>query len=368
MNGLSARLAGVAAGLTLLVAGGVVPASAQQADSNPAQGARSWLTAVAASSGRAAFAVGYGRGGPFSAGWNGRTWAPEPGPGSRPKAIFYGVAATSARQAWAVGDYLHGEGAVRFLIERWDGSTWRRIPIPDVPGAGALFGVSATSASNAWAVGEAGDPNNGYTRTLTLHWNGIAWKKVPAPGSVRGGNAELVGVTAVSGRDAWAVGDSGAASTQALVLHWNGKSWTRVPSPSFAQGSVLSGVAASPQGVWTVGTLLAAPYRTLILRWNGGHWVRVSSPSPTADGGSQLKAVAAVGQTAWAVGYAATRPLIERWIGTTWARVPTPSPAGSAYLAGVAAVSPRDAWAVGQGNGQTLILHWNGRTWRQQDR
>ena len=101
------------------------------------------------------------------------------------------------------------------------------------------LGVTATSARNAWAVGEAGDPDKGYTKTLILHWNGTAWKTVPSPGNARGASSELLGVAAVSDRDARAVGD------ETLVLHWNGTSRKRVPSPSLAHGSALTGVAAT---------------------------------------------------------------------------------------------------------------------------
>jgi hypothetical protein len=38
---------------------------------------------------------------------------------------------------------------------------------------GILYGVAATSASNAWAVGDTGT-GNGH-KTLIMHWNGKAW-------------------------------------------------------------------------------------------------------------------------------------------------------------------------------------------------
>jgi len=38
-----------------------------------------------------------------------------------------------------------------------------------------LFGVAATSASNAWAVGQAASLS-GPTKTLILRWNGKTWK------------------------------------------------------------------------------------------------------------------------------------------------------------------------------------------------
>jgi hypothetical protein len=76
--------------------------------------------------------------------------------------------------------------------------------------------VTATSASNAWAVGSTG------TKTLIVHWNGTAWKRVPSPTPAAGGF--LGGVTATSARNAWAVGRTGGKT---LIEHWNGVTWRR---------------------------------------------------------------------------------------------------------------------------------------------
>ena len=57
--------------------------------------------------------------------------------------------------------------------------------------------VAATSARNAWAVG-------GGPRTMILHWNGTAWKRVPSPGHAY--STFLISVAAISADDAWAVG------------------------------------------------------------------------------------------------------------------------------------------------------------------
>jgi len=85
-----------------------------------------------------------------------------------------------------------------------------------------LQGVSAVSARDAWAVGSYNDTTTGASKTLILHWNGTAWRQVksPNPGPVF---SELHGVSAVSGSDAWAVGDywnrTGTAY-DSLILHW----------------------------------------------------------------------------------------------------------------------------------------------------
>jgi hypothetical protein len=81
--------------------------------------------------------------------------------------------------------------------------TVRNAPPRLVPAfEGFLDGVAATSASNAWAVGD--DASN----TLIVHWNGSAWKKVPAP-NPDPRNDTLAAVSAASASDIWAVGTGG---------------------------------------------------------------------------------------------------------------------------------------------------------------
>lgn len=88
-------------------------------------------------------------------------------------------------------------------------------PSQPLPVHGVLHGVAATSASNAWAVGET-STSSGFS-TLILRWNGTAWNRVPVPGPP--GN--LLSVAATSARNAWAVGYP-YTGVDALILHWNG--------------------------------------------------------------------------------------------------------------------------------------------------
>src|SRR5579862_7495566 len=137
---------------------------------------------------------------------------------------------------------------------------------------GDLSGVAATSARNAWAVGSAG------VKTLIVHWNGTAWKRVPSPSPAAGGG--LDGVAATSARDAWAVGGTRGGKT--LILRWNGTTWKRVPSPAPAAGGGLDGVAATAaRNAWAVGTTRGG--KTLIVHWNGTAWTRVHSPALTVN-------------------------------------------------------------------------------------
>lgn len=371
MNGYITRIA-VAAGVALLAASGAGAAWAKQAKPIGITGANSatpgFLTGVSASSAHTAIAVGSAGQGTAALRWSGKTWAavPSPSPGGD-TSILYSVAVVSARDAWAVGDFSFGEDGLQILIEHWNGATWQRVPVPHLPGGGDLFGVAATSARNAWAVGELGNPDQGYTRTLILHWNGIAWKRVPSPDPNLSSDVDLTGIAASSARNAWAVGTGGTTSYKTLTLHWDGKSWTRVPSPSPGPGgSVLWGVAMTGHSAWAVGSSGGYGYKTLILRWTGTAWVQVHSPSPPGAGGDQLYAVGAIGNTVMAVGYTGLRTLAEQWTGTAWTRVRSPNPTGDCDLRSVTIVSASNAWSVGESRGKLLVLHWNGKAWAQQ--
>jgi len=66
------------------------------------------------------------------------------GPGS-----LSGVAAVSARDAWAVGDKQVGS-TLRTLIEHWNGRAWRPVISPDPAGSDSLTSVAAISPASAW--------------------------------------------------------------------------------------------------------------------------------------------------------------------------------------------------------------------------
>ena len=118
--------------------------------------------------------------------FNGRHWTPmrTPSPGQHtrhPSDFLSGVAATSAHNAWAVGS-TRGN----ILIERYNGRAWRQVPgtitLPQIapgiaPGAhtDTLFAVAATSPRNAWAVGTVQRALSSDSLALILHWNGSAW-------------------------------------------------------------------------------------------------------------------------------------------------------------------------------------------------
>jgi hypothetical protein len=306
-----------------------------------------------------------------------RLGAPSAGPGAQ-RGYLDGVAALSARDAWAVGT---SDPAFQTLIDHWNGSAWKRVPSPDPAdsdNSGFLQAVAATSASNAWAVGDYVNASNGAILTLIERWNGTAWKQQASPNACTCDNM-LTGVAATSTTNAWAVGNSFNGTTeQALIEHWNGRAWKQVPSPNpggSAGDDNLDAVAAtSAANAWAVGGFFEnGPKRsaleTLVEHWNGRAWKQVPSPNPADSSDNLLIGVtAAAAANAWAVGFAASDTLTEHWNGKRWTRVSSPSPQGP-ELTAVSAVTASTAWAVGNyGNGighKTLAEFWNGHAWTQ---
>src|SRR5207244_11444182 len=82
-----------------------------------------------------------------------------PGPGLTYN-VLNGVSAVASNHVWEVG---RGNGT---LTMRWDGTQWNEVPSPNVEGGGGFAGVAALSAANVWAVGDYYSTGAGLYRTL----------------------------------------------------------------------------------------------------------------------------------------------------------------------------------------------------------
>jgi hypothetical protein len=288
--------------------------------------------------------------------WDGTDWrvVPSPNPAASDDVELNGVVAVSANDVWAVG---HSGNVCcvpyQTLIEHWDGMSWSIVPSPS-PGTYSgndLHAVVAISASDVWAVGEAYSGQYGQDGgSLILHWDGTSWSVVP-----NASKATLLGASAVSANDVWAVGSE--------ILHWNGATWSIVQYPAVPSSSILRAVSAvSANDIWAVGFRNAfyGSDETIAVHWDGSSWTLV----PDAGDRGALYAVDAIATNdVWAVGSwfdpaVGTVFLTEHWNGAAWTAVAAPNPGGSAFN-GVAAVSARDVWAVGSfypsGTASTLI-------------
>jgi subtilase family serine protease len=133
----------------------------------------SQLNGIAAISSNNVWAVGYKNSNSLIERWNGKKWSVVPSPNpSTSENVLYSVSVVSSNNIWAVGNYDNNT-----LIEHWNGTTWSVVPNPNLstscPGynveCNMFFGVAALSATDVWAAGEYQD-STGTTYTLTEHY------------------------------------------------------------------------------------------------------------------------------------------------------------------------------------------------------
>lgn len=288
-----------------------------------------------------------------------------------------GVSAISNKNVWAVGEVLTSSNITEAIIEHWDGHSWQISPGATPAGASfsALLGITAISRDNVWAVGDIYVQGTSL-QPLIENWNGTQWQVISNPVLPNTGGY-LAGVAATSAHDVWAVGVS---DNSTLIEHWDGSSWSIVPGPNPGPNSnVLTGVVAiSAHDAWAVGDYRDINFNELPLieHWDGSSWSVVSSPNLGSF--ASLTGVAATSaKDVWAVGsfFDSTntdQALVEHWNGSMWEATIGLNPAGSpgSFFEGVTAVSKRNVWAVGgtnlPGGGglATLIEHWNGSSWQ----
>jgi hypothetical protein len=230
------------------------------------------------------------------------------------------------------------------------------------PGEAAttLLGVTAITPAEAWAVGGLGEPEI-PTAVAIQRWDGDRWLAVagPSPGTTLN---ELRAVDASEPNDVWAVGrTSTGVGEQPLVLHYDGTEWSDVELP-FEIDGVLNGVAAiSPADVWAVGSVgdpAASLERALVLHWDGTAWTDVEIRRAIGGGKAALVDVEGVSPTdLWAVGYHHFQPLILRFDGEAWSRSPTEI---RGTLHAIEATATSEVWAVG-----TPSQRFDGETWTE---
>ena len=179
-----------------------------------------------------------------------------------PTNFLGGVRVVAPNDIWAVGGSARGSRIANPLTEHWDGAAWTIVPAPQPPGTTAsLSAVSPFSSTDVWAVGSV-RTGNGPLKTFTEHWDGTQWSVVPSPSLAKIGaypaDNSLADVVAIASNDVWAVGTATTIiSGEALILHWDGSIWKIVPNPGanprFYDANLLGITAVSANDIWAVG-------------------------------------------------------------------------------------------------------------------
>jgi hypothetical protein len=319
--------------------------------------------------------------------------------------VLYGVFCTSVANCWSVGQRSSGSALVNQILH-WNGKSWRQSPTPNPGGTGEfddneLFAVRCLSARDCWAVGEYLKAHSWLGEAL--HWTGKKWYSTAVPaagGTGKNDVTELFDSTCTATNNCWAVGDFGLGNAPPvknlnLILHWNGKKWSRMRPPNpggtkLADLNFLDAVrcvsAANCNAVGGYGSAISARYNSLneVLHWNGRQWswVRVANPAGTGYGDDdQLDGLGCgAPATCWGAGYSGKNEPTEtfqneilRWNGAKWTRVKVPNPGGTKtddtnFLYGATCDGAANCWAVGEYRNSAnatvnQALHWNGKRW-----
>ena len=324
------------AGIIAAVLGLALPASAATGWTViTAPGPNALFTSSFAVSDTDAWAVGnYPNAGietPTSVRWNGAAWSsvPTPTPTSGTGSWYLeSVAASSATDAWAVGQDVVSPRQKLSLYEHWNGTAWSVVAGPN---EGPLTSVLDFSPTDAWA----------FADFATLHWNGTAWSVVS--------NGLALGGLAASGdspTDFW------VTYRNDQVTHYNGTSWTTYTVSPSTEPVIESVKALSPTDVWIAGANTLGTAGTFLAHFNGTSWTTMTLPSAISDTGVPAM-TARSDSDLWLFTY---NNQIADWNGSSWTTTPIPIASSSLSEVEAATSSPSHVWLFADNITASYIL------------
>ena len=265
------------------------------------------------------------------------------------------ISMLSNADGWAVGNI----NSSKFTLLHWDGASWSLSSLSSTCSGQNLMGVTAVYNKEAWAVGKSYPTLLcllGNARYTILYWNGTSWAALspsttPSIPADSGSNQDLNAIHVIDTTQSGAGTLGFAVGNNGTILQYNGSNWSNVSSPTTAN---LRGVyVVSISEAWAVGD------SGKIIKWNGSTWSTVTSPTS-----AQLNSISMLdynlsgyANTGWAVGNSGTA---ISYNGSTWSSNNTGS---AANLRGVALffTNPdQDVWAVGDSG---TIMHFNSTSW-----
>jgi hypothetical protein len=224
---------------------------------------------------------------------------------SRAYSGYEQVVATSAGNAWALGDADEsGATAMADVAMHWNGKAWKPVALP-AAAQGYVTGASASAPGNVWAVTYLG---------AVLHFSGSKWTVKQMPGS-----GELTGVTALSPSNVWVFG--GGGETGGLgTWHFDGKTWKQWKTGNAVGLERAS--ALSPSSIWAIGSVQSPD--SSIDHFTGTAWHLVSAKALQGLQFVSIKAFS--GHSVWVTAFGTATGLgyLLHYNGTRWSRIPAP--------------------------------------------
>ncbi|BCY11715.1 hypothetical protein [Actinoplanes sp. L3-i22] len=243
---------------------------------------------------------------PGSAGAAAPLWKTPPAtplPPGATNTVLQDVSVIAPNDVWAVGTWWNDDQVGPFTVH-WDGTAWKSVPAPELSQPTYLTGVDTLAPDNVWAVGSGDDDAPGApvpTTGVLLHFDGTAWSSAPAPAAAAGVETDLDDIDMRTPDDGWAVGHTEkSGASDPLILHWHAGTWTQSAAPALPGVELTSVVAAAADDVWAVGS-------GAVLHFDGATWTRVDVP---IIGTVVMNSVAAVSGEVWIGGATCVTTLV----------------------------------------------------------
>ena len=192
--------------------------------------------------------------------------------------VSYWMGTSSPSNLWLVGS-----GATAIAVH-WDGRRWSAVDLPGCcqisVGAAAVFGSSDT-----WAFGGIIPQGQATYRPYVAHRGSRSWTQVRLPAAIARVPLGILGTSAVSRSDIWALLQSYADSPQAQLIHWNGHRWSRLRLPAALVKNFPESISATgPSSVWIGAQAPDGLYKDIeaLWHWTGHSWMHYTIPASVA--------------------------------------------------------------------------------------
>ena len=174
-------------------------------------------------------------------------------------------------------------GSATPIAARWNNGRWTVNSLPRGLNS-PLVGVSADSSTDAWAIGPS----------FLLHWHLGRWTVARRWPQAQGIGESLSCVTAFSPANVWVFSSSGASGSLG-TWHLHGHTWSEVHGLG---GNIAAVSALTPSNMWAIGGINVA--EDSIVHYLDGVWRHVTAP---ALKGLQFRTVLAISPVnVWATG------------------------------------------------------------------
>jgi hypothetical protein len=201
--------------------------------------------------------------------WDGVGWQLVPSPNhTAHDNVLNGIVPVPGHPAllWAVGYHSTALGGLRPLVLRLRGGTWSVITtLPKAPAGQLVAGAATGTTGGLWLVGI--HYREGLWHPLAFRRRRSGWQRVPTSTL---GVASFSDATVIpSTNQVWVVGDR-LHLDGTLIVRWDGTGWRTGPRLDRGPSGVGLGAvtAISPRNAWAVGDRGSVPDHPLVLHYH----------------------------------------------------------------------------------------------------